>query len=234
MPDKRKRLTRKEYHLDAITLAKRLLGRRLVRLLNGERLAGIIVETEAYVGTCDEASHAFGGHRSKRNDSMYQEGGHAYVYFTYGMHEMFNVVCGRVDEPVAVLIRALQPTEGVEMMHRLRSAKPRKTPLRERDLCSGPGKLCQALAINRGLDKADLVKDRRIWIEEGYGPSAEKEIAVSSRIGVEKCGEWGKMPLRFLKKGNPHVSVSPRPWKDIPPDFAEIVCKGSKNPSVSR
>ncbi len=206
IPGKR-RLRRQDYDVDAVTLAQALIGRRLVRDLNGVRLAGIIVETEAYVGVQDQASHAYQGHRSPRNESMYQGPGRAYVYLTYGMHEMFNVVCGRAGEPVAVLVRALEPTEGLEEMRRLRNRRPRKRPLREVDLCSGPGKLCAALAINRELDRADLTNDQYVWIEAGLGPASTEELAVSRRIGVDRCGDWAMMPLRWLLLESRHVSV---------------------------
>lgn len=217
----KRRLRRRDYATSAVALARDLIGRRLVREVDGERLAGLIVETEAYVGVRDEASHAYAGHRSRRNDSMYQGPGHAYVYFTYGMHEMFNVVCGEADDPVAVLVRALEPTEGLERMRALRSRRPRKTPLRERDLCSGPGKLCEALAIDRELDRADLVTDRRIWIEEGAGPPAAGDLSVSRRIGVDRCGVWAMMPLRWLRKENPHVSGPVKPATATLPEFVE-------------
>ena len=117
-----RRLGRRFYSTDSATLAQALIGRVLVRALeDGTRLAGVIVETEAYLGVEDRAAHAFGGRRTARNESMYGPPGTAYVYFTYGMHFCFNVVCGRRDEPVAVLIRALQPIEGMDRMlaHRL-------------------------------------------------------------------------------------------------------------------
>src|SRR5262245_61693000 len=125
------RLSRRFFSRDSETLAHALLGKKLVRVLqNGERLAGIIVETEAYVGVIDRASHPFGGRRTPRNESMYGRAGTAYVYFTYGVHHCVNVVCGRENEPVAVLLRALEPVEGLEAMRRLRSGnRERSRPL---------------------------------------------------------------------------------------------------------
>ncbi len=217
----RRRLRRRDYAQGAAALARQLIGRRLVRNVDGQRLAGIIVETEAYIGVRDRASHAFGGHRSPRNESMYQGPGRAYVYFTYGMHEMFNIVCGRAEEPVAVLVRALEPTEGLEEMLRRRSARPRKTPLRATDLCSGPGKLCEALAIDRSLDRADLARGDLIWLEEGLGPAAEGDLLVSRRIGVDRCGDWAMMPLRWLRAESRYVSAPAKEAAKVPADFAE-------------
>src|SRR5687768_9861033 len=136
---------------DPITVARRLLGQRLVRVVDGSRLAGTIVEAEAYLGAEDRAAHTFGGRRTARNESMYLPGGHAYVYFTYGAHYCLNVVCGQRDEGVAVLIRALEPTEGLDLMFAKRPKAKRAS-----DLCSGPGKLTQAMEIDRQLDGVDL------------------------------------------------------------------------------
>lgn len=217
----KRRLRRRDYARDPVTLARELVGRRLVRKLDGHRLAGIIVETEAYIGVCDRASHAYQGRRTKRNESMYSGPGHAYVYFTYGMHEMFNIVCGEAGEPVAVLVRALEPTEGLAEMRRRRSRRPRKAPLREVDLCSGPGKLCESLGINRELDSEDLTNSSEIWIEEGLGALPEQELMVSRRIGVDRCQEWAMMPLRWLVADSPHVSAPVRPATVRLPEFTD-------------
>jgi len=198
---------------DPRRLAQDLLGMVLVRVLDdGTRLAGRIVETEAYLGVEDRAAHSFGGHRSPRNESMYARAGTAYVYFTYGMHHCFNVVCGKVDEPVAVLVRALEPLEGIEHMRGRRTTRRRRSPLREVDLCSGPGKLCQALDIDRSLDGEDLCASPRLFIERtarvggGVGPIEPERIRVSARIGVESAGVWARRPLRWFCADSPHVS----------------------------
>ncbi len=194
-------------------LARDLLGVVLVRVLDdGTRLAGRIVETEAYLGVEDRAAHSFGGHRSQRNESMYARAGTAYVYFTYGMHHCFNVVCGDVDEPVAVLVRAIEPVEGLEQMRVHRSTRQRRTPLAASDLCSGPGKLCQALAIDRSLDGEDMCTSGRLFLERsarvgsGVGPIETGRIGVSPRIGVASAGEWARKPLRWFCTDSPHVS----------------------------
>ncbi len=202
------RLGRDEYAVDPVTLAKRLLGCRLVRTLDdGARLSGVIVETEAYLGEVDRASHSFGGRRTAKNESMYLAPGAAYVYFTYGMHHCINVVCGSVDEPVAVLLRALEPTEGAEQMRIFRSAKARKSPLRDHDLCSGPGKLCQALAINREQDGVDLCNSNALFIEPSQIETSKTgPISVASRVGLGSAGEWTDHPLRFFLADSRHVS----------------------------
>ncbi|TVQ51605.1 MAG: DNA-3-methyladenine glycosylase [Phycisphaerales bacterium] len=190
-----------QYAEDAVTVARGLLGQRLVRIdHDGRRVAGIIVETEAYLGPIDRAAHSFNGHRSPRNESMYLEGGHAYVYFIYGMHHCFNVVCGRQGDGTAVLIRALEPTEGVQQMRARRAAARR-----DHDLCSGPARLTQALAIDRSLDGVDLRSSPEIWIERASPPSTDQVLA-RPRIGVDYAGEWADRPLRFLIDGSEHVS----------------------------
>ena len=199
------RAPRAFFGVDPRILARRLIGQRLVRRLNdGTRLSGLIVETEAYCGPADRAAHSFGGHRSERNESMYGEPGTAYVYFTYGMHHCVNVVCGRGGHPVAVLLRALGPVEGIDAM---RAHRERGKPLRDRDLCSGPGKLCEALAIDRDLDGEDLVSGRRIWIERvrarAYPASA---LTNAARVGVESAGDWAGKPLRWCLTASEHVS----------------------------
>lgn len=191
---------------DAVSTAKKLLGQRLVRTVNGQRLAGTIVEVEAYLGIEDKAAHTFNGRRTARNESMYLPGGHAYVYMIYGIHHCLNVVCGPAGQGTAVLIRAIEPTEGQEIMRCNRAAASRiGKALRDRDLCSGPGKLAQAMQIDRTLDGEPLPESRRLWIESD---SAAERIRITSgpRIGVDYAAEWASKPLRFYMTGNPHVS----------------------------
>jgi DNA-3-methyladenine glycosylase len=187
---------------DPVTVARRLLGQRLVRVLDGRRLAGTIVEVEAYLGAKDRAAHSYGGRRTARNESMYLTGGHAYVYFTYGMHHCFNIVCGRCDEGVAVLVRALEPSEGMETMF---ARRPRAR--RIGDLCRGPARLAQALALDRGLDGVDLRTSNVLFVERLRDRAlAPQRIASTARIGVGYAGMWAKRRLRFLIKGNQYVS----------------------------
>ncbi|MDX2146222.1 MAG: DNA-3-methyladenine glycosylase [Planctomycetota bacterium] len=204
MPDARVRLGRAEFALGPAELAPALLGAVLVRALpTGQRLAGVIVETEAYLGVRDRAAHSFGGRRTARVEPMYAAPGTAYVYFTYGMHHCMNVVCGEVGEPVAVLLRALAPVEGLDAMRRFRGAKA------ERELCSGPGKLCQALAIDRSLSGVDLTSSDEVWIEAGVRVRP-RDVVRSPRVGVSYAGAWAARLLRFSVRGNESVSVMPR------------------------
>jgi DNA-3-methyladenine glycosylase len=180
-------------------LAKALLGQILVRRLeDGRELAGKIVEVEAYLGVEDRAAHSFGGRRTARNASMWGDAGHAYVYFTYGMHWCVNVVADREEVPTACLIRALEPLEGMEEMRKRRGREL------EVELCSGPAKLTQALGIDRALDGVDLVESVNLYIVRG--PRARPLIRRSPRIGVGYAKEWAGKPLRFYIEGNPHVS----------------------------
>jgi DNA-3-methyladenine glycosylase len=215
------RLRRPFFATDPTSLARALLGQRLVRVLeDGTRLAGVIVETEAYLGVPDKAAHTAGGRRTPRNEAMYGQPGTAYVYFTYGCHFCMNVVAGKVDEPVAVLIRALQPTEGLERIceHRLAGLRirsrrgngeflPPPPPPAIEDLCRGPGRLCEALAIDRSLNAVDLATDSRLFLERARTrPLGDARVGVSPRIGVDYAEEWTARPLRFFIRGSEFLS----------------------------
>jgi len=205
-PAGRDRLDRAFYQRDPVTLARDLLGRDFVRVLDdGTRLIGRIVETEAYLGVPDEAAHTAGGRRTERNASMYGEGGTAYVYFTYGMHHCMNIVAETVDEPTAVLLRALEPREGLDVMRTNRAGRIPIERLRDRDLCSGPAKLAQALMIDRTLDRVDMVSDPRLFITPGE-PVTVDRIRTGPRIGIGEAGAWTDKPLRFYVTDSPHVS----------------------------
>jgi DNA-3-methyladenine glycosylase len=193
------RWTRTDYARDAVAIARALLGQRLVRVTDdGEQLSGTIIETEAYVGPEDLASHARGGLRTKRNASMWAEPGTAYVYFTYGMHHCFNVSCWKADHPAAVLIRAIRPERGLERMraHRL-AARRGSGVVRDRDLADGPAKLCQALAIGPADDGHDMATSDRLWIAWGE-PVHEDAVLTTPRIGIANAGTWTDKPLRCL------------------------------------
>jgi DNA-3-methyladenine glycosylase len=201
MPRARK-LPKNFYHGDTVAIARALLGCILWRRLDdGELLAARIVETEAYLGANDPASHARRGLRSPRNESMYLEGGHAYVYFTYGMHWCMNVVTQEADLAEAVLLRAAEPVRGVESM---RTRRPKaKTDF---ELMNGPGKLSMALGIDRALDGADLRSDA-LWLTERDAAINDEDVAVSPRIGIDNSGDAAAWPLRFFVRGNRHVSA---------------------------
>jgi len=204
------RARRSFFSADSPTLAQRLLGATLVRVLDdGARLAGVIVETEAYIGPEDSCAHSHKGRRTARTEPMYARPGTAYVYFTYGMHHCFNVVAGEVGQPVAVLVRALEPTEGLDRMRELRaSGKNTSRITRDTDLCSGPGKICQALAIDRTLTGIDLANDPRLFVETSRpGPIDPANLVNDERVGVGDADGWALAPLRWHIAGNPHVSV---------------------------
>ena len=195
------KLPRDFYHGDTVAIARELLGCVLWRKRGRELLAARIVECEAYLGANDPASHARRGLRSPRNESMYLAGGHAYVYFTYGMHYCMNVVTQEADLAEAVLLRAAQPLRGIESMR-----KRRVKAKRDVDLMNGPGKLCQALEIDRALDGEPL-DGSRLWLTGRDINVAEEDIAISSRIGVDYAGDAAAWPLRFFLRGNPYVSA---------------------------
>ena len=195
-----KKLPREFYtRPNVLEVARDLLGKKLVVPgRNGQRVSGIIVETEAYRGPEDRASHAWNGRRTQRTETMYGAGGTAYVYFVYGMYNQFNVVTNSEDIPHAVLVRALEPSEGLAIMRRRRRGRS------EYELTSGPGRLCLAMGIDRKLDKADLLGDR-VWLEAGVAISPG-QIARGPRIGIDYAEKWIDKPWRFWVKDNPFVS----------------------------
>jgi DNA-3-methyladenine glycosylase len=190
------KLPRSFYEQSTVDVAKLLLGKFLVRKhLDGDSV-GRIVETEAYIGPQDLACHAAKG-RTKRNAVMFGPPGHAYVYFIYGFYNMLNLVTEAKDYPAAVLIRAVEPVTGMELM------KQRRRSDELRNLASGPGKLCQAFAIDRSLNGADVcAKD--LYIEDRGGPPPR--ILSTARIGVDYAGKWKDKRLRFIVRGSEFVS----------------------------
>jgi len=184
---------------NVLTVAKDLLGKLLVVPgPNGKRVSGKIVEVEAYRGPEDRASHAFGGRRTKRTETMYGSGGVAYVYFVYGMYYQFNVVSNVADTPHAILVRALEPVEGIEIM------RERRHTHSDHNLTSGPGKLCIAMGIDRQLNAADLLADR-VWLEE-FEHVPPRRVARGPRIGIDYAQEWIDKPWRFWIRDNRYVS----------------------------
>ncbi len=199
-----KKLSREFYtRANVLNVARQLLGKVLVvPTQRGTRVSGIIVETEAYRGPEDRASHAYGGRRTNRTETMYRIGGTAYVYFVYGMYYQFNVVTNLSEIPHAVLVRGLEPLEGLELMRKRRPGQA------DHNLTNGPGKLCLALGIDRQLDDADLLGDR-VWIEEGERRIPPSAMAFGPRIGIEYAADWVEKPWRFWIKDNPFVSRKP-------------------------
>lgn len=184
---------------NVLKVARDLLGKLLVvPASDGTRVSGIIVEAEAYRGPQDRASHAYGGRRTQRTETMYQTGGAAYIFFVYGMYNQFNVVTNVEDIPHAILVRALEPVEGIELM------KLRRAGQSERNLTNGPGKLCIALGIDRSFDRADLL-GKKVWLEEGEKVAGSR-IACGPRIGIDYAEEWVDKPWRFWIRDNPFVS----------------------------
>ena len=205
------RLTRAFFDRPTVTVARELLGQRLVHIVNGRRLAGLISETEAYVGETDLASHARVG-RTARTTPMYGQPGRSYVYFTYGMHWMLNIVTERDGFPAAVLIRAIQPDEGLDEMRANRGGKPDKI------LADGPGKLCQALAITAAHNDLDLcVNGAELFVEAA--PAVE-DVVVGPRVGVDYAAEpWRSIEWNFTWPAAKARAVRPaRPRRRIEGD----------------
>jgi len=189
---------------NVVQIAKELLGKILVTNWKGIVTSGRIVECEAYAGVIDKASHASGGRRTARNEIMYGEGGYAYVYLCYGIHHLFNVVTNSKDEPHAILVRALDPVEGIEEM--LRRTHKKKF---DNTLTRGPGNVSKALGIFTKHTGASLLSDK-IFIADDPERFGKKEIAASPRIGVDYAGKDALLPYRFYVKGNAFVSGKPR------------------------
>lgn len=183
-------LPRKFYNRPTLTVARELLGARLVHISNGKKLVGLITETEAYFGFDDLASHAKAG-RTVRTDPMFGEAGHAYIYFTYGNHWMLNAVTEKEGFPAAVLIRAIQPIEGVELMMKRRMGRD----------TFGPGKLTQALGISKAQNYVDLTEPTSpLRIEAGV-KIPDKSVTIGARVGLNQTPEpWFSKPWRFLVK----------------------------------
>jgi DNA-3-methyladenine glycosylase len=193
------KLTKDFFLNDSVTnVAQELLGKFLFTNINGNISSGIIVETEAYCGRDDKACHAYNGKRTKRNETMYAGGGIAYVYLCYGMHHMLNVVTNTAGQADAVLIRAVEPMEGLSYM------LARKQTTKINRISSGPGNVCKALGIELIHDRLDL-RGEEVWIEENISPKYF-EIMASTRIGVDYAGDDAKRLWRYSIKDNKWVS----------------------------
>ena len=197
MSDLEPHLERTFYRRPTVDVARALLGQVLVSVTPEGRTAGRIVETEAYLGADDPASHA-ARLRKGRVEAMWGEPGIAYVYRSYGIHAMLNVVTEPPGETGAVLVRALEPVTGIDLMRARRGIDD------ERLLCSGPGKLCQALGIGLDMHGTDIVTSDRLWISPGEPPP---DVSTSGRIGISRGQAH---PWRFWTTGNPHVSAHRR------------------------
>jgi DNA-3-methyladenine glycosylase len=184
---------------NVVKIARDLLGKALYTRIDGVVTGGTIVETEAYSWK-ERGCHAYAARKTARNEVMFQKGGFAYVYMCYGIHFLFNVVTNRADTPEAVLIRALEPLEGLEQMKTRRGIL--KNPFH---LTSGPGKLTKALGIGRTFNGKSLLDDE-IWIEDPGTKLASANIVASERIGIDYAGEDARLPWRFSVRGNAWVS----------------------------
>ncbi len=188
---------------DVVSIAKGLIGKIIVTKFDGVVTSGRIVETEAYIGLQDRASHSFGGRRTARNEHMYEKAGTAYVYICYGIHHLFNVVTNKKNIPDAILIRAVEPLQGVDIM----LGRTGKRIL-DNTLTKGPGNAAKALGISKNHSGINLVKDE-IFIASDNHTVNTTCIGISKRIGVERSGEAALLPYRFYVKGNPFVSSYP-------------------------
>lgn len=186
--------------LEVTDIARELLGMYILTCIDGNITSGKIVETEAYMGITDKASHAYGGRRTARTETLYRPGGIAYVYLCYGIHHLFNVVTGPENTPHAVLIRGIEPLSGIDTMLARRNMEALKP-----QLSAGPGALSKALAIDRRHNGMDL-ENGDICLSPALEPIFEEEIVSSPRIGVAYAKEDALLPWRFSLKGNPYVS----------------------------
>jgi DNA-3-methyladenine glycosylase len=196
-----KKLDASFYHrTNVVTIAKDLLGKLLVTSFNGALTTGRIVETEAYNGVADKASHSYGGRRTKRTEIMYAAGGIAYVYLCYGIHHLFNIVTNVQDTPHAILIRGIEPVAGIDiMLARMKKEKADYT------IGRGPGNVSKALGIDTKHTSLSLFSDA-IYIADDGVKMKPSQIIASPRIGVDYAAEDALLPYRFYVKGNPYVS----------------------------
>jgi len=203
------RLTSDFFNQPCSDLARHLLGKKLVRIgadLHQSRLVGQIVETEAYIGLEDKAAHSFGGRRTARNEAMFMTAGTAYVYNIYGIYTCINI--SSEEDGAAVLLRALEPIEGLDTMQAARAVNGKSQQLKAHHLCNGPSKLTMAFGITKANgDQVDLMTSNSLWLEDGPDVP-DNDIVACSRIGIAKYAEeWTDKPLRFYMRGNPCVSI---------------------------
>lgn len=185
---------------DVVAISKALLGKYLFTSIDGEITGGFIVETEAYNGAVDRASHAYGNRRTRRTEVMFGEGGVAYIYLCYGIHEMLNIVTSTDGHAQAILVRAIEPTEGIDIMLARKNMEVLKP-----NITAGPGSVAKALGIDRRLNGISLQSDE-LWIEDRGLSFTDDQIAAVPRIGVAYAGQDALLPYRFYVKGNLFVS----------------------------
>lgn len=217
-----KRLARKFYTQPTLKVAKQMLGKYLVHKTKQAELIGKIVETEAYIGTEDKASHAYKGKKTERNKAEWLIGGHIYIYLVYGMYWQLNISTGREGRPECVLIRALEPVNGINQMNKNRKLKQKQTNKQYQgsdydtktkmtdginwvNLTNGPGKLCQAMDLNKSHYGIDTATSKEIYLTKGE-PVKPSQIVSSKRIGIDYAQEWADKTWRFYIKDNKFVS----------------------------
>lgn len=194
---------KREFFLDSPrTVAKNLLGQELVRKINGKNIVCRIVETEAYGGVEDKGSHAFGNKRTKRTEPMFAIGGSIYVYLIYGMYHLLNIVTGPIGNPNAVLIRGVEPIEGLELIKSNRKIKSKKKV----ELTNGPGKLSQGLGIDLSFNHKDIIDCETLYIRHGSKKVSAKEIIETPRINIDYAEEYKDKLWRYHIKDNAFVS----------------------------
>lgn len=188
------------YKTDALKLAQDLLGKLLIRNTDEGQIVCRIIETEAYMGVTDKAAHSYGGKRTARTKTMYLPGGHAYVYFIYGMHYCLNIIANEIDIPEGVMIRAVQPISGLELIRENRG----RTLVKIEDFTNGPGKLCKSMKIDKELNGECLYMSKNLYLEDdGYSGF---NIIACPRINIDYAEEYKEKPWRFFIEGNPYIS----------------------------
>ena len=185
---------------DVVHIARQLVGKVLCTQFEGTLTSGVITETEAYCGRNDKACHAHAGTRTERTETMYQAGGMAYIYLCYGIHHLFNIVTNVEEQADAVLVRAIAPLDGQQLMlQRRESAEVTPT------LTAGPGRLTEALGITRDYDRTSL-QGNKIWIEEGDTHCVGNDLVATQRVGIDYAEEDAELPWRFYPKGSNWIS----------------------------
>jgi len=197
-----KKLDKEFYKQDAVSAAKKLLGKLLIREIGDKLIITKIVETEAYLGAEDKASHAFANNRTKRTKVMFKEGGYAYIYLIYGMYYLLNIVTGKENSPEAVLIRAIEPVKGLDLIKKNRNIKSNRLA----DLTNGPGKLTQALNIDKSFNNYDLVEGDKLYLGEDTENNESPIVKSAKRINIDYAEEYRHKKWRFYIENNNFLS----------------------------
>lgn len=202
-----KRINRQFYLQPTLKVAKELLGKYFIYQTRQGKLVGKIVETEAYLGPQDRASHAFGNKKTLRNQAEYLKGGHIYIYLVYGMYWQLNISTASEGKPECVLIRSLEPIEGISQMAKNRKIEPfTKSGAINPNLTNGPGKLCQAMKLDKSHYGLDLVKSGQVYLEDRGEKILKSAVKTGPRIGIDYAGSWKNKPWRFYFKNSCFVS----------------------------